>query len=123
MSRFQKDQGDKGELLAIQYLKQHGYHILERNFRTRSGEIDIVALDIAEKPPVLAFIEVKTRQNVSYGIPLESIGYTKLQAMRRTALAYKSFHPKLPEQMRLDAVSVLLYDAPEISLIKNIEDC
>jgi putative endonuclease len=120
VSRFNKDQGDKGELLAINYLKHHRYKIIERNFRTRSGEIDIIGIDQSEKILTLCFIEVKTRQNNAFGTPLESIGYLKLQAMRRTALTYLAHHPNLPKLLRLDAVSVEISDQPQISLVKNI---
>lgn len=122
MSRFNKDQGDRGELLAINFLKKNGYKILEQKFRSRNGEIDIVAVDNATRPSTLCFVEVKTRSSISFGTPLEFIGYHKLAAMQRTAELYKLIHPNLPSQMRLDAVSIILsdYKDPEIAIIKNI---
>lgn len=122
MSRFNKDQGDKGELLAIDFLRRNGYKIIEQKFRTRNGEIDIIAVDNSTRPLTLCFIEVKTRSSVSFGTPFESIGYHKLSAMHRTAELYKLIHPKLPSQMRLDAISILLSHSkdPEIAIIKNI---
>lgn len=107
-----------GEEFACNYLRKIGYKIIERNFRKGYGEIDIVALDKG----VLAFIEVKTRTTSSFGSPLESITPWKLKSLIKTAQYYKLTHPKLPESLRIDAVSVvLLGDKIEsIELTKNI---
>lgn len=123
MARNKKIEGELGEELAVSYLKRNNFTIIERNFRTRNGEIDIIAIDQSEKPFVLSFIEVKTRKTTDYGTPLEAIGYYKLQALTRTAQFYKASHPRLPESLRIDAVSVLLNpdnSLNEIELVKNI---
>jgi putative endonuclease len=123
MSLFKKNVGKQGEDIAAAFLQKHHYRILEQNFRTRNGEVDIIALDTSEKEPVLCFIEVKTRHSTAYGTPLEAISYYKLQALRRTAVYYQATHKNLPSLLRLDAVSILLADGssePEIELVKNI---
>lgn len=123
MSRAKKEEGILGEEYAVSYLKTRGYTILERNFRTRNGEIDIIAIDCTEKPSVLSFVEVKTRTSDEFGAPLEAIGYYKLSALRRTAQLYTFSHKDLPESMRLDAVSVILNEQHKpisIELVKNI---
>ena len=123
MARDKKIEGNLGEELAIDYLKRQNYRILERNFRTRNGEIDIIAIDRNEKPHVLSFIEVKTRKSKSFGTPLEAIGYYKLQALRRTAEFYTLSHPELPETLRIDAVSIVLTAddrVAQLELVKNI---
>jgi putative endonuclease len=123
MQNNKKQEGALGESFAITYLKERGYRILEHNFRTRNGEIDIVAIDTREDPPILAFIEVKTRTSVAYGSPLEAITYHKLRFLKRTAEYYAFTHPHLPRELRLDAVSVLLkedYTVASIELVKNI---
>jgi putative endonuclease len=65
--------GEAGERYATDYLIKNGYKILDRNWRIRGGEIDIVAL----YKSTLVFVEVKTRTSTSYGTPEESIGYHK----------------------------------------------
>ena len=65
--------GNAGENLAAAYLENHGYRILERNYRCKQGEIDI----IAQKCDVLVFIEVKTRKNKNYGRPIDAITFYK----------------------------------------------
>ena len=91
MARDKKIEGEMGEHLAVQYLKKQNYRIVERNFRTRNGEIDIIAVDQAEIPQVLCFIEVKTRKTTAFGTPLEAIGYYKLQALLRDSTVLQTF--------------------------------
>lgn len=107
-----------GEDKACDYLKKLGFKILERNYRKTYGEIDIIALD----QDVLAFIEVKTRTSSQFGTPLEGITYWKLKSLIKTAQYYKMTHPKLPESLRIDAISVILNgdQTESIELTKNI---
>src|SRR3989344_6550689 len=93
-----------GEEIAAKYLLDKGYKIIERNFRKGYGEIDIIAID----KDTLVFIEVKTRTSRKFGSPLEQITPYKLKALERTSLFYKKLHPKLPDGLRIDAVSVEL---------------
>ena len=65
--------GKIGEDIAIKYLEQLGYKIIERNFECKQGEIDIIAKDKEE----IVFIEVKTRTSVTYGFPKEAVDKTK----------------------------------------------
>ena len=65
--------GKTGEDIAVKYLEQQGYKIIERNFECKQGEIDIIAQDKAE----LVFIEVKTRASVTYGLPKEAVNNIK----------------------------------------------
>lgn len=113
--------GQEGEVLAEEYLKRNKYKILEKNFRIRNGEVDIVAIDFSEKEPILAFIEVKTRNSTVFGTPLEAITRFKLVSLIRTANVYKVTRRNLPELMRIDAVSVTFSgQEPIIELTKNI---
>lgn len=111
-----------GEDLAYDYLKNHGYTTIERNFHAKGGEIDIIAIDTSEKESVLCFVEVKTRTSSVFGTPFESITPWKLRFIEKTAQFYKSTHRGLPSALRLDAVSVIIKkdSDPEIELIKNI---
>ena len=92
-----------GEDIAEKYLKKKGYHIVERNFRCRLGEIDIIARDGAE----LVFIEVKTRQSQSYGLPCESINAEKVRHIIRTAAYYTTVHGMEYPETRLDVIEIL----------------
>jgi putative endonuclease len=109
--------GNQGESLACHYLQKLGYKILERNFRIRGGEIDIVAKD----SDVLVFVEVKTRYSHNFGLPIESITPWKLHALQKTALFYLQKINWRDREYRFDVVSVDFSDHhPEIELIKNI---
>lgn len=106
--------GFRGESIAADFIKERGYKIIERNFRTKSGEIDIIALD----KNTLVFIEVKTRSTAEFGSPLEAITSRKMNSLIRTAEFYKIKHPNLPQAMRIDAVAISLN---ELNAFKSIE--
>ena len=89
-----KKLGDRGESCAAEYLQRQGCRILMRNYRTKIGEIDL----IAEDHGTLVFIEVKTRSSVRYGTPAEAVNYQKRQKIIQTAYWY------LRAQHREDAV-------------------
>ena len=65
--------GTIGEYISCEYLKEHSYDIVERNFYCREGEIDIVAKDNNRNPEEYCFIEVKTRSNNNYGRPIDAL--------------------------------------------------
>ena len=113
-----------GEDYACEYLRKNGYKIIERNFRKGYGEIDIIAID---KPSgsgekILVFVEVKTRTSGSFGSPLEAITYWKLKSLIKTAQYYKMIHPKLPDSLRIDAVSVVLSGENKIKNMEHIKN-
>lgn len=113
--------GKNGEDLACEYLKKQGYAVIERNFRIKGGEIDIIAKD----GQYLIFVEVKTRYSHEYGLPVESITLRKIQYLLRTARYYIFETGWGNDPFRLDFVSVDFADnpdIPEISLIKNITE-
>lgn len=112
----------KGEDIACNYLRSNQYKILERNFRIKNGEVDIIAIDNSDIEKVLAFIEVKTRTSNLFGVPFESITSWKLQSLIRVAQYYKLVNPHLPQSLRIDAISVELFNnnKPTIQLLKNI---
>lgn len=108
-----------GEEKASKYLTNKGYKIIERNFRVGYGEIDIIAI----KNNILIFVEVKTRTSIKFGTPVESITRNKIKSLKKTCEFYKLLKPNLPEQMRIDAVSVLLKNSGiEIEHLENIID-
>ncbi|MFC4223445.1 YraN family protein [Lysinibacter cavernae] len=97
------DIGRWGEAVAADYLAQRGYEILEKNWRHSLGEIDIIARSNGR----LVFAEVKTRTGRGYGHPFEAITTTKLDRLRRLALAWCRQHEISPRQIRIDAIAVL----------------
>ena len=112
-----KIKGKAGEDLVCAYLKKQGYEILERNFRTQVGEIDIIAADDG----CLVFIEVKTRRNDAYGVPSEAVDYRKQQTISRVASQYIQKYLYFDMIMRFDVAEVWLKKS-EINLIKNAFD-
>ena len=109
--------GKYGEDLACRYLQKQGYKILERNFRIRGGEIDIVAID----GQTLVYVEVKARTRYQFGLPEESITPFKIKFLQRAAKFYRNNRRNLPELERIDVVAVDLIDSqnPQFRLIKN----
>ena len=94
--------GQRGETLAANFLQKQGYQILERNFRIKGGEIDI----IAQEKNTLVFVEVKARQDDSFGQPEEAINPQKIATIVRTGEYYASCHPELPQELRLDVLAI-----------------
>lgn len=114
-----KQTGDFGETITCEFLKKQGYKILERNYRIRGGEIDIVAREKEE----LVFVEVKTRWSHEYGLPVESITPWKIRFLIRAAQFYLVKTKNLDKPYRIDVVSVdfaVDNENPKIELIKNI---
>lgn len=79
-----RQKGNKGENMAVWFLRLHFYAIVERNFSAHTGEIDI----IAKKGSVLVFVEVKYRKSTDKGLPREAVDVRKQQKIRRTAQYY-----------------------------------
>ncbi len=110
--------GKHGEDLACKYLEQNGYKILERNYRIRGGEIDIVAKD----GEYLVFVEVKTRWSHEFGLPAESVTGWKIRHLLKAANFYLMKINWGDGPYRLDFVSIDYANSstPKIELIKNI---
>jgi len=107
--------GNWAEDLAAEFLEENGYTILERKFRCRQSEIDI----IAGQNETVIFIEVKYRRSLQYGWPREAVGYRKRQSIKRAALYYISGHPSENTDYRFDVIELLGYPEPTIEHIKN----
>lgn len=103
MGLYRKILGDRGEEAAARLLKKEGYRILERNYRCRFGEIDIVARD----GPTIAFVEVKTRRSADFGAPAAAVGRGKQLHMERACLNYLSERGLTDHPVRFDVVSIL----------------
>ncbi len=95
--------GRCGEELAVQFLVDAGYTVIDRNWRCARGEIDIVARDGNDT----VFVEVKTRSGTAFGHPFEAITAQKLARLRRLARAWGEAHPYRRGVIRIDAISVI----------------
>ena len=96
--------GEAGELLAAIYLQEKGFTILEKNYLTKAGELDI----IAAKNGVLHYIEVKTRSSLKYGKPEEAVNEKKLERMERAALLYRAKNHPPYEYESIDVIAITL---------------
>ena len=95
--------GSGGERAAADFLAGRGYHILERNFRCRGGEVDLIALDGG----VLVFVEVKVRRTLARGAPIEAVTAVKQARVRRAAQEYLTFSGRVFQRIRFDVISVM----------------
>ncbi len=94
--------GRLGERLAAARLEARGYHILERNFRCRRGEIDLVA----EEGSDLVFVEVKTRRGTARGLPEEAVDARKTRKLQEVAFSYLALRGQSDCSWRIDVVAV-----------------
>ena len=108
--------GDQGEDLAAAALKQQGYKILERNYVTPLGEIDL----IARQGKTVVVVEVKTRRGSRFGTPQEAVNPGKQGRLRRLADYYLKAKRLTGNPVRFDVVAVTLAgDEPQVEIIQN----
>jgi len=109
--------GKKGEELARRFLQTLGYRIVTGNYKTKFGEIDL----IAEEGEDLVFIEVKTRTTVNFGLPAEAVSRAKQTTIMQVARHYLADESRTDCSVRFDVVAVLLGKGrqPEIEVIKH----
>lgn len=111
-----QQRGALGEQAAVDYLRQNGFMIVERNYRIGRSEVDIIASRYDE----LHFVEVKTRKYGSMTAPEEAINEQKLRAMRRAASAYMAMH-RSPLEPRFSLVAVEMV-GDRVEALRFIED-
>ena len=112
--------GQQGEALACHYLSRQGYRVIIRNYRTKLGEIDI----IAEEQGTLVFVEVKARRGHQCGHPFEAVTPAKCRQISKVALEYLAETGREGQAARFDVVAVSFAGeaAPVIELVKNAFD-
>jgi len=108
-----KELGIRGEDLACAELERQGMQVLERNWRCRLGEIDIVAAESGATGLRLVCCEVKCRSGLGFGHPLEAITFTKRQTLRQLAAIWMRQHHIKASTIRLDAIGVVLMPGSE----------
>ncbi len=104
-----RDLGILGERLAARYLEEHGYKVIERNYRFGRREVDI----IVRRGDLVAFVEVKARAGSGYGHPLEAITALKRREIERVAQHWLQRHGEPGLQPRFDAVGVVFRKGAE----------
>lgn len=108
--------GAEYEEVACNYLKELGYTIIEKNYRNRIGEIDIVAKD----NDFYVFVEVKYRKNNNFGTPFEAVDYRKQNRIRNVARGYLyEKHISQYTMVRFDVVGITSENGTKIELLKN----
>ena len=101
-----KEVGKRGEKIAAKWIEDEGYKILDKNYSTKFGEIDLIAI----KDNILVFIEVKLKQTEDFGTPEEMIGSSKLAQIQRMAEFYLMDNPDIAKKYdpyRIDAVCIV----------------
>jgi putative endonuclease len=98
------DLGAHGERIAAAYLTDTGLRLLDRNWRCREGELDIVA----REGDAIVFCEVKTRRGVGYGYPVEAVTPVKQRRLRVLAQRWLAAHDEHAPDLRFDVVGVLV---------------
>ncbi|HAE62834.1 MAG TPA: YraN family protein [Eubacteriaceae bacterium] len=109
---YNRDKGAMGESVAVEYLISKKYRILKTNYRSKAGEIDI----IASKEEDVVFVEVKTRSTTKYGNPGEAISKSKKRHIIKTAMFYLVENDDFNGNYRFDVIEIL---SDKINHIKN----
>lgn len=112
---YRRALGERGEDIACHYLEEHGYTVIDRNFRTGRGEIDIVA----RRGEVTVFVEVKSRKSADLGDPLESVTPAKANRIRKVAAEYLS-REGVRGEVRFDVIGVMISDRTGASELEHI---
>lgn len=105
MTLATKQTGNSGENLAVELLKSKGYTIIKRNYRFGKGEIDIIAKDPNEEG--LVFVEVKSRNSLEFGHPIDSITPNKIKQIKRIAELYLYENDIKETLCRFDVITIL----------------
>jgi len=118
MGRATQEIGAHGEELAAKHLAAKGYRLLDRNWRWRQGEIDLVA----EKGGEIVFVEVKARRSHSFGTPEEAVTLAKQRKLIRTAQAYLLRQGKPQARWRIDVIALDLNVEGEVVRLEHLEN-
>jgi putative endonuclease len=104
--------GREGEQVAVEYLERAGLRVLDRNWRSADGEIDIVAAE----PRMLVVCEVKTRSGTQFGTPLEAVTRHKRARLRRLAAQWLVAHGVFFDDVRIDVIGILRDSSGEFQI-------
>lgn len=116
MFKQRKYLGSSGESKAASFLTDNGYKILAKNYRTKFGEIDIIASD----KDTICFVEVKARSTDRFGFPQEAILTNKKRRIAKAALLFLKERKLLDKKARFDVIAITFQkDLPKVDLIQN----
>ncbi|WP_432560477.1 YraN family protein [Granulicoccus sp. GXG6511] len=115
--------GAQGEEWAEEVLSEAGMFVIDRNWRCREGEIDLIAVDEVDGETILVFCEVKYRTGTGFGTPLEGITYEKVRRLRRAAAMWLRERKVSTRRIRLDAIGILAVRGRDIEVthVRGIE--
>ncbi|KXX72384.1 YraN family protein [Flammeovirga sp. SJP92] len=113
----QQQTGTKGEAIASDFLIEKGYKILERNYRYKRNEIDI----ICQKDNFLVFVEVKTRKSKSFGNPEEHVSQKQINCIQEASIQYQNEYSGTFLLVRYDIISLIM-NKNEVLEILHLED-
>ena len=118
MTKVTQRLGEWGEKIAADHLVSQGMVVLDRNWRTASGEIDIIARD----GDAVVFCEVKTRRGSVFGDPGEAVTLTKTRRLRTLAAQWLAISRVRPSQVRFDVVKVMVsrVDGPVVTHLRGV---
>lgn len=110
--------GNRGEDFAAAFFTSKGFRVVDRNWTCKLGEIDL----IVEKDGCTHFVEVKTRQTMTFGYPEEAITRTKLRHLARAIEVYLTQHPGVERKYQADALAILVLEGqdPDFHYIEQI---
>lgn len=117
MSDRRRETGRIGEAHAVRRLRRQGWQIIETNWRTRLGELDIIARD---GDGILVVVEVRTTRSRRFGYGFQSVDFRKQNQVRKLALQYAQLRGWGDEPMRIDVISVLLSPRDEPERIDHV---
>ena len=117
MDRSRLNVAKIGESLAAKHLKARGYRILAQNYRSRRGEIDLIARD----GEFVVFVEVKTRRSLKFGLPQAAVTLQKQRQISKVALAYLQSRNLLDAPCRFDVIAIHLSPQLELLRLEQIE--
>lgn len=118
MHKENKTIGNYGEELARKHLEESGYAILDKNFKCKTGEIDI----IARKNQTITFVEVKSRYNTFYGNPCEAVNYIKKLKIYKTAQFYIIKNSLINYNFRFDVIEIVFNYNNNNNTLNHIEN-
>ncbi len=115
---FRRSRGKEAENIACKFIKRHGLKVIKKNFRSKFGEIDIIALD----KNTLVFLEVRSVSSLKFGLPEESITSSKKRKLVNTAQVFiKNNETMKKYSYRFDFIGIVWKtDKPDIKWIKNV---
>lgn len=113
MTTDRRAAGKRGEEAAARYLRRRGYRIVEANFRTRRGEIDLVA----EKGEWIVFVEVRSRADAEHGAPVETIGPAKRRRLVLAATEFLAGRGLTERPCRFDLIGILPGKDEDIEIV------